>query len=122
MKWAENLPEQCPPEQAAPPDGDKFYRFISAIPIKEDDFYSQKKLKPLRVFKDLNECITRSVSLFNDLSVAKKKLLLPAHRGKKILEITLPTESGVILQTLGKNHISWWRAEGFIPTSYTLVE
>lgn len=122
MQWAESLPTQCPPEQAAPPANETFYRFISAMPVKEQDFYSQRKLKPLAAF-NIDECTARAVSLFNNLEVAKAMLKLPSLRGKKVLEVTLPKESGVILQTGNKkNHISWWRVKGFIPASHALVE
>lgn len=122
MPWAEQLPKQCPPELAAPPNNGKFYRFISELPLKEIDFYSHRKLKPLVVFK-VDECTALAVSLYNNIDAAKKMLKLPSLRGKKVLEISLPDESGVILQTGNdKNHISWWRAAGFMPTSYALVE
>lgn len=122
MQWDEQLPAQCPPGQAEPPDNGTFYRFISAMPVKEQDFYSQRKLKPLFKFK-IDECTARSVSLFNNLEAAKTMLKLPSLQGKKVLEITLPKESGVILQTgINKNHVSWWRVKGFIPASHALVE
>lgn len=122
MEWAEELPTQCPPAEAVSPDNAAYYRYVDAIPLTEAGFQSHKKLFPSRAFK-VGECIARSISVFSSLENVKGLTKLPGFRGKKLVEIVLPPESGLIMRT-GKteNHYSWWRAKDFVPASHTLVE
>jgi hypothetical protein len=114
-EWAEELPSNCPPDEAFPPNYDIFYRLVEGFPPKEEDFFSHRKLYPKKKFP-VNECQARSVSLFNRLDECAKIQKLPAHKNKKIVKLTLPPESGVVLQT-GQNraHYSWWLSKQYDP-------
>ncbi len=112
--YAEDLPIGCPPSDAVQLNG-IFYRLVESIPPTETDFWSLRKLFPLKSFKT-DECIARACSImttFEDCTALKK---LPNQRGKQVIEIHLSDKSGVGKKT-GKNpsHISWWRAKDFDP-------
>lgn len=115
MEWAETLPENCPPPEAIRPYGERFYRLIESVEPDEYDFFSHRKRYPDKVF-NTNECKALSLSVFSTLKECKKILLLPNNKDKKIVEIELTEESGVILKT-GKSskHYSWWLAKDFNP-------
>jgi len=116
-KWAEDLPPNCPPETAIIPKNEIFYRLVKQFPPTEEDFYSHRKLYPEKRFKT-NKCRVSSLSIFSDLSECAKLLQLPLHKNKKIVQLKLPPESGVILQT-GNNssHYSWWKTAAYNPIS-----
>lgn len=46
-------------KEAIEPDSFKVYRLAKAPEINEEDFKSQRALKPKKVFKGVNECIAR---------------------------------------------------------------
>jgi hypothetical protein len=108
-EWAEYLPPNCPPELAIAPKHEIFYPLVKQFPPLEKDFFSHRKLYPNKPFKT-NECRVCSLSIFSDLDECAKLLKLPLHKHKKIVQLILPPESGVILQT-GNNptHYSWWK-------------
>lgn len=64
-EWFETLPEQCPPTDAEQCEG-YYYRIANGNPATTEDFFSQRKMQPDKVFKGLgiDECVTRAVSLF----------------------------------------------------------
>ncbi len=114
-EWAEELPPNCPPDAAFPPNHDVFYRLVGQFPPTEEDFFSHRKLYPRKRFH-VDECQARSVSIFNRLEEGAKILKLPAHKNKKIVKLVLPPESGVMLQTgQNKAHYSWWRSKRYTP-------
>lgn len=108
-KWFEELPESCPPEDALICEG-KFYRIAAGDPVKSLDFFSQRRLNPDKIFvgEGIDECIVRSVSLFNDLDETRKRLRLPKFRNSTIAEIVLSEEDGMIKKKFGAAHYSWW--------------
>lgn len=63
----------------------------------------------------MNECIARSLSVFDEYeSAIRLKKLLPAMRMKPIFEIPLQEKDGLILQTSNDlHHYSWWRSTEF---------
>ncbi len=113
-KWFEELPESCPPEDAVICEG-TFYRIAAGDPVKSLDFFSQRRLNPDKIFVGvgIDECIVRSVSLFNDLDETQKRLRLPKFRNSTIVEIVLSEEDGMIKKTFGVAHYSWWRSHCF---------
>lgn len=76
--WFEDLPDCCPPIDAKVCNG-SFYRVAIGNPATNEDFFSQRKLSPDKIFKGdgIDECIIRAVSLFSDLPDAKRLLKLP---------------------------------------------
>lgn len=117
IEWFEDLPENCPPNNAYSPNHDRFFRLAEQYPPTERDFFSQRKLYPKKPFHT-SACRARSLSIFAELFECLNLLKLPAHRNKKVLQMTLLSESGAILQT-GKvrAHYSWWRSKQYDPVS-----
>ena len=116
--WSETLPEQCPPEKAFNPAGLIFYRLCEFVPPTEHDFKSQRANCPSCDFK-LDECIVRSLSVWNDVDKCLNLLKLPRHKGKMVVKVKLTSEDGLVLQTFKPNHYSWWRTKLFDVTSAT---
>lgn len=113
-KWFEVLPEQCPPTDARKCEG-CYYRIANGNPATTEDFFSQRKLQPDKVFRGLgvDECVTRSVSLFSDKGEAEKRLKLPKFKKACIAVVELKPKDGVLKKTFGTAHYSWWRTTSF---------
>lgn len=114
MEWFETLPVECPPSDAIPCKG-VYYRIAKGDPATSDDFFSQRKLQPYKIFEGngVDECIARAVSLFKDKHDAQKRLKLPKFRHSVIAAITLGPKDGVMKKTFRNSHYSWWRSKGF---------
>ena len=114
--WYEDLPKQCPPDDAFNPNGMILYRLaVSEIPTN-NDFLSQRYLNPDRIFNNVSECLARSISTLNDIDACKNMIKLPRYRKrfKSIFELKLDEKDGVIKQTFKKSeHFSWWRSNLF---------
>lgn len=123
MTWFEQLPEQCPPADAVEACG-RYYRIAKGLPTESEDYFSQRKLQPNKVFigEGIDECIVRSVSLFSTQDDAKKRLLLPKFRNQKIVIVELKPKDGVIKKTFGPSHYSWWRTVDFDYSQAILAE
>jgi len=107
--WREELPEQCPPNNAFPPQVDStFFRLISEIPAKESDFDSHRKLSPEKPF-NTSECIARSLSIIDTKANAELLRKSAYLKDKKLAEVKMNSSSGLILKN-GKaaGHHSWW--------------
>jgi len=115
-KWFEELPKQCPPEEAFIPQGMTVYRFSSSEVPNNNDFISQRLLNHDRVFNGVSECIARSLSVYDNLTACNNISKLPRHRKrfKYILEVYLRDSDGLIMKTFkNPNHYSWWRSNSF---------
>lgn len=118
IDWFEPLPVNCPPQDSSQPNGDSYFRLVESIPPSDRDFWSHRKLYPDRRF-NTSECTARACSVVSDPVECAKLLKLPTQRNKKIVELKLLPESGVIKQTgQNKYHYSWWRTKNFDPKSY----
>ena len=119
--WAEDLPPDCPPADAVAPQNNVFYRLVDNIPPVERDFWSHRKLNPNKNF-NTTECVARSCSVLSDLEGCSLVIKLPTQRNKRIVQLTLPAQSGLVKKT-GRNlyHYSWWRAGNFDPLSASLA-
>jgi len=120
IAWAEELPLECPPVDAAAPQNDLFYRLVDNVPPSSRDFDSHRKLYPAKKF-NISECIARSCSLLSNLEGCADLAKLPTHKHKRIIQLILPPQSGRVKKT-GKNqyHFSWWRVENFDPISASI--
>lgn len=120
MEWFEELPEQCPPQEAIEPNNEVYYRAIEGDVVDSSDFLSQREIHGKdKVFKGISECVTRSVSLSQDI---QNLLRLPKFKGKKVVEIKLKNDDGLVLQTFRKSHYSWWRSHNFSIKNIKIVE
>lgn len=115
MDWFEELPPSCPEDGAEPPKGEVFFRLLGGDEITDEDFWSHRKLWPHKAF-NTDECKARAVSVFKSFSGCERLLSLPVHAGKKVAQISLGAESGLIKRTFNtKGHYSWWRRKDFDP-------
>lgn len=114
--WFEELPEQCPEADAKSPNGEIYYRLIESEKISCQDFWSHRKIWPHRAFKT-SECRARSVSIFEDISQCTKLLMLSLHENKRVAQIKLTPDSGLLKRTGKAGHNSWWRNNSFDPVS-----
>ena len=105
-EYKEELPSSCPPIDAFSADM-VAYRVVFNYPPKEDDFFSQRKLYPLKPFK-VDECIAHACSVFNDKGEILKKKKLLKHENVTIVKFNIETCDGKIKKTLSPGHYSWW--------------
>lgn len=122
MTWFEALPPLCPPADAVPAAG-IFFRIAKGLPTESEDYFSQRHLQPDKVFvgEGIDECIVRSVSVFDNLDQAKMRLRLPKFRKQTIVAVELEPTDGVIKKTFGPSHYSWWRSTDFNYSKATLA-
>ena len=116
MNWIENLPEKCPPDEAFVPDNFKVFRLATTETADEINFQSQRALKPNSKFKGVDECVARSISVFNEINKCLNMAKLPLYKNKwkAVLEIELNEDDGLALKTFkDPNHYSWWRSSNF---------
>lgn len=120
--WFEVLPEQCPPKDANPCDG-CYYRIVKSLPTPSEDYFSQRAMNPDKVFsgEGIDECIARSVSLFNSVDEAKKRLKLPRFKNQTIVSVALEPKDGIMKKSFGPAHYSWWRSTEFDITKAKLA-
>lgn len=120
--WAENLPEDCPPQEAFAPQEQVFYRLGNNPPV-EYDFDSHRKRQPDTFFK-VSECQARSLSVLDTLESAEAFRKLPALRNKNlaIIKMVLNESDGLVLQTgNNKNHFSWWKSAKFVLQNFEIL-
>ena len=122
-KWFEELPEQCPPEDAKECNG-IYYRIANGNPATSADFFSQKRLQPDKIFtgEGIDDCIVKSISLFSDRKEIEKRLKLPKFRKGVIAEVRLEPKDGMIKKTFGAAHYSWWRTNEFEVSQAKVLE
>ena len=122
-KWFEELPEQCPPEDANECNG-TYYRIANGNPATSADFFSQKRLQPDKIFtgEGIDDCIVKSISLFSDRKEIEKRLKLPKFRKGVIAEVKLEPKDGMIKKTFGAAHYSWWRTNEFDVSQAKVLE
>ena len=112
MNWYEELPLDCPPEEAFAPKATYFR--LGSIPPDDSDFWSHRQRFPHKKFH-VSECVARSLSVFDTQNAAEHlKRLLPAMRVKPIFQLDLSEKDGLIQQTGSDlHHFSWWRSTEF---------
>ena len=112
MDYYEELPPDCPPEEAQPSVA-SFYR-LGSIPPKDSDFWSHRRRFPKKFFR-VSECTARSVSVYDDFEAVKKlRAMYEKMAAMPIFQVDLTEKDGLVLQTSGdKHHFSWWRSTQF---------
>lgn len=102
-QWFEELPSSCPPFDSVECNG-TYFRVSYGNPAESEDFFSQKRLAPNKVFKGegIDDCIVRAVSVFSLLEDAKRLLKLPKFKHANIAEVSLRTMDGKIKKTFKK--------------------
>jgi hypothetical protein len=113
----------CPHTDALECDGTKIYYRAIKGELSSDSFLPTPLDDSRPLPKAFDECIAKSVSVFDDLQgLINAVYRLPFNRGKKktigILKLA-PTD-GKIKQTFdNKSHHSWWRSKTFNITTVT---
>ncbi|MBF0343945.1 MAG: hypothetical protein HQL06_06910 [Nitrospirae bacterium] len=114
MEWIEELPDDCPPEDAIYPQNEKYFRWVDNYPPTERDFFSLRKLYPER--KLPSECQARAVSIFSSFDECLKLRKFNYFKTRKIISLLLNEECGLVKNTPSKDnksHTSWWVAKTF---------
>ena len=115
MSYREPLPEGCPPdaaeEIAAPRE---VFRLVRSNPATPEDFRSQRKEKPDRIFHGVTECQALGLSVFADRRDAEGNALKLQHLKKRLIcRVTLSAGAGRIQQTFQPSHHTWWPLASF---------
>ena len=112
MNFYEELPPDCPPDEAYSLEATYFR--LGNIPPNDSDFWSHRRRFPNKRFH-VSECVARSLSVFDDQEAAEKlKRLLPVMRSKPIFQVNLTQKDGLVQQTGNDvHHFSWWRSTEF---------
>lgn len=115
MDWVENLPPQCPPSDAEPPEG-VYYRAVSED-CSENDFVPYARLYPNRKYTGVMACISRALSIYTTIGECVEATKLPSLQKlgqTHIAKVTLTENDGLILKGSNKSsHYSWWRTHDF---------
>lgn len=104
------LPDQCPPHDAVSANG-RFYRMVKVTPETRDMHSHYEKGQP---FDGDDMCEFCSVSVFDSYEIIRSKLIKRCKGvAKKLAKnrvavIELNGAHGVIKQTFGPHHWSWW--------------
>lgn len=114
----------CPHEDAFVPDGEKVYfRKLKGNYAIEDSFIAPPFNEAL--IDRADACIQKSLSVFDDLEMlinAVIKIQSGKKKSKRIAILKLSDKDGLLKQTFGKNHHSWWRSQAFDVAAVTIKE
>jgi hypothetical protein len=114
MEYREALPPDCPPESSEEiVNTIEVYRLVASFPPTDDDFRSQRDLKPVHVFRDIQECQARGLSVHLDIKDSVRTLKLPSQRGRTVCCVKLNSGAGRIMQTGKPSHHTWWPLRSF---------
>jgi len=111
--WADEMPENCPPEDVCIADNDVFYRFTKKADVIESrDWMNYRTLYPKRRWTKEEIILASGLSLTDNADRFLQERKLPGVKKrpwKGIAKISLIPEDGVILQTMSEHHFTWWR-------------
>lgn len=114
----------CPHVDAFVPDGEKVYfRKLKGNNAIEDSFIAPPFNQAL--IDRADACIQKSLSVFDDLEMlinAVIKIQSGKKKSKRIAVLKLSHKDGLLKQTFGKNHHSWWRSQAFDVAAVTIKE
>jgi hypothetical protein len=114
MNWFEQLPDSCPPDDATSPKDETFYRIAKGNPVTSDDFVSQRKMNPHKLFAGIDECISLAVSVYKNFDDALITSKLPNFKNSScIIQVILSEDDGLVKKTGKRSHYSWWRTIKF---------
>ena len=108
MTYREDLPNNCPPEDAAPLDETAyFFRLVDQYPPAEGDFDSVWKTQPGRHERLPDECIAKGVSLFDNPRALEARTRQGNFSDKVTCLVRVTPESGPVRQGTSHHH-TWW--------------
>ena len=113
-KYREELPDDCPPENAEEIISETIcYRLVNNDPPTDGDFRSQRTLEPNRDF-GVSECRARGLSIFMQAADAARVAQRGRNlQGAKLAQVTLKQGAGYIKQTGSRSHHTWWPYKAF---------
>jgi hypothetical protein len=112
----------CPHEDAFSPDGKQQYFRVIKENISTSDGFLPTEIKDNKLRPD--ECICKSVSIYDNLEALKNGYFRNPARKKKprnIAVLTLTEKCGLLKQTFAAGHHSWWRSKEFNPATATVT-
>lgn len=112
--WADQLPENSPPEKVCMANNDAFYRLIHHTDhTAPEDWLNTITEQPQRKFTPEQIVFAAGMSVLDNEEVARDKLKMPYVKNKgltSIARISLIPEDGVVLRTFSSDsHYTWWR-------------
>jgi hypothetical protein len=123
VKFMEELPDSCPPADAAPIDCEVVYRYVNSNPVTDQDFESHKALekrggrgRP----RSVPPCIWAATSLFVTRDSAYEVLPKVRQNYKLLASVKITQQCGV--GVLKRQHISFWRYATFEPKVHSVEE
>ena len=127
LRWPEDFPEDCPPEEADLANG-VYYRIVKNDSPEPDDFvslyYLNRRLADVRIQSGrVTQCEAMGLSVFADESDAVYWATRISRIGNRIARLTLGPGAGKILPTPreGDSHHTWWQADGYDPTGVATI-
>lgn len=116
----------CPHEDAFEPNGAKVYYRVLKSDVITSDCFLPTPVKPDRPLpKECDACVQKSVSVYDDLQgMINGYFKTQAGKGKKkhVGVVKLQAHDGVLKQTFGPGHHSWWRSRAFDTALVTIQE
>jgi hypothetical protein len=116
----------CPHKDAFIPDGIKiYYRVLKSNEVASDSFLPTVFRSDRPLSKECDACIQKSVSIYDDLQgMINGFFKTPANKNKKkhVGVFKLEAHDGMLKQTFGSNHHSWWRSKVFDVGTVTINE
>lgn len=116
----------CPHEDAFQANGDKtYFRVLKGVEITSESFLPTPVKNDRPLPPQCDACILKSVSIYDNLEgLINGYFRLPSNKGKKkrIGVLKLNPHDGMLKQTFGANHHSWWRSTAFDHTQVEIKE
>lgn len=122
MNYRDQLPENCPPDEAEEIAVQLLvFRLVRHSPPNDDDFQSQRAERPEAQFR-VSECQACGLSVFLDRRDCERANMLPKLRNLIVCQVTLEPGSGSIQQTGLLSHHTYWPCRDFDILSHCAVE
>lgn len=123
IEWANNLPEDCPPDIILVPDNQEMYRLtISADQVTEEDFKPYLELYPDKQYSGINKVLASGLSVLASCEPKTLNKLPIRKKLKGVAKLTLNPDDGVLAKSGGDNHYTWWRTKSFDINSAEIVK
>lgn len=124
MRYREPLPKGCPPPEATEiREPRSVFRLVRSDPATSEDFRSHREEKgPGVVFRGVDECRARGLSVYESRESAAGARRFPHLRGRRVCRVELAAGAGSIRQTGAPPHYTWWPLADFDILAASTVE
>lgn len=111
--WKEDLPANCPCNNAIEQDNYDCYRLVDFNPVQAKDFdcyYNQNiEKRPQYEKKAHTHCLSKGLSVYSTEDQARAGSKLPALKDKKFISLLkLQKSSGSVSEANEHGHMTWW--------------